>query len=411
MHNQGNGGIGGESMSILDTLITDRTQADVNRIKQIMQKGLPRMTDEEKMYFVKGQLEALDDSTADALVDSNGLTIGCRDGVLPKGSYNYTDLNRVMDAVEYLTGVIRSAGYEIDDPTPITKTHPTTTKTRQKIRLMNAIENAQTLHGGGWRWWTTHTTNTLENEGYKFVLKSTLPATTTNYWLVSAPEKWTGIDIGHKYYWGCQYRCSANATGEFKFSFRMSATGQSNSNTHDFPLEKVEELTQFSEIYELPSTYGAYQFACFIFGSVTVGEEHYFRRPFAYDLTEVFGAGNEPSLEWCQEHIGFDALNIHTILKETIEGTADENRYKVQDIPTVAEMTTYLSNIQRVISRLPLVNVRYDAIPTLPEDMDALLPAEANNIEKILSLVADTIERILTERLTFYSGELFGGEV
>ena len=55
-------------MSILDTLITDRTQADVNRIKQIMQKGLPRMTADEYQYFIRGSLETLNDSVTDALV-------------------------------------------------------------------------------------------------------------------------------------------------------------------------------------------------------------------------------------------------------------------------------------------------------------------------------------------------------
>lgn len=54
-------------MSVLDTLITDRTQADVTRWKTLHDKGWFRMSPEEKVEW------------------SSGL----------KGTYNATDLNRV----------------------------------------------------------------------------------------------------------------------------------------------------------------------------------------------------------------------------------------------------------------------------------------------------------------------------
>lgn len=60
-------------MSILDTLITDRTQADVDRAVYLLKKGKD-MTPEELAEFL-GPL---------------------------KGFYNYTDMNRVETAVGYL---------------------------------------------------------------------------------------------------------------------------------------------------------------------------------------------------------------------------------------------------------------------------------------------------------------------
>lgn len=61
-------------MSVLDTLITDRTQADVTRWKTLHDKGWFRMSPEEKVEW------------------SSGL----------KGTYNASDLNRVTAAMEYI---------------------------------------------------------------------------------------------------------------------------------------------------------------------------------------------------------------------------------------------------------------------------------------------------------------------
>ena len=58
------------------SLITDRTQADVDRVRQLAQKGFGNMTEEEKTEWL------------------NGL----------KGAYNAVDLNRVGNAVNYLSG-------------------------------------------------------------------------------------------------------------------------------------------------------------------------------------------------------------------------------------------------------------------------------------------------------------------
>lgn len=71
-------------MSILDTLITDRTQADVDRAKSLCLKGA-NMTPEELAEF----LTAL------------------------KGMYNYTDLNRVETAVDYVADELVQADTDI----------------------------------------------------------------------------------------------------------------------------------------------------------------------------------------------------------------------------------------------------------------------------------------------------------
>ena len=71
-------------MSILDTLITNRTQADVDELESIL--AVP-----------------LENWSAETLAEFNLARA--------KGSYNYTDLNRVGNAVTYVAGRLTDAGY------------------------------------------------------------------------------------------------------------------------------------------------------------------------------------------------------------------------------------------------------------------------------------------------------------
>ena len=66
-------------------LITDRTQADVERYIELKAKGLHGMTDAEKTEWETHL----------------------------KGAYNYTDMNRVESAVEYVAERLTEAGYVV----------------------------------------------------------------------------------------------------------------------------------------------------------------------------------------------------------------------------------------------------------------------------------------------------------
>ena len=67
-------------MSVIDELIYDRTQADVDRVfalkNKILTEGLSALTSEELTEYMAGM----------------------------KGAYNYTDMNRVGQAVAYIAG-------------------------------------------------------------------------------------------------------------------------------------------------------------------------------------------------------------------------------------------------------------------------------------------------------------------
>ena len=60
------------TVTVLDTLITDRAQDDVDAARELFRRGLDRMTSEEKKAVKSGL----------------------------KGSYGPTDMNRVREAME-----------------------------------------------------------------------------------------------------------------------------------------------------------------------------------------------------------------------------------------------------------------------------------------------------------------------
>ena len=72
-------------MSVIDTLVTDRTEADVSRYSELRDKGWAEMTTAEKAEWVAGM----------------------------KGAYNASDLNRVASAMAYLSQRFASAGYSV----------------------------------------------------------------------------------------------------------------------------------------------------------------------------------------------------------------------------------------------------------------------------------------------------------
>lgn len=67
------------------TLVTDRTQADVNRVKQISEKIKNGTASESE------------------LAEFNSAAM--------KGAYNYTDLNRVGLAIQYVSDLLNNFGY------------------------------------------------------------------------------------------------------------------------------------------------------------------------------------------------------------------------------------------------------------------------------------------------------------
>ena len=81
-------------MNVLETLVTDRTPADVELWKYLKSLGWNRMSSDQQAQWSSGM----------------------------KGAYNETDLNRVSEAVSYLAELFQSYGYAVSiTPLSVTK--------------------------------------------------------------------------------------------------------------------------------------------------------------------------------------------------------------------------------------------------------------------------------------------------
>lgn len=74
-----------------------------------------------------------------------------------------------------------------------------------------------------------------------------------------------------------------------------------------------------------------------------------------------------------------------------------------KDMPTPAEMEEYLARIRSAKNCFPQIS----GFPELPENMKNLSYKTANDIERVLLMVHDTIGNI--EKSRVYSGELQSG--
>jgi len=72
-------------MSVIDSLITDRTQADVDRLKTLQAKSFDDMSTSEQLEWASSL----------------------------KGAYNATDMNRVGQAIKYVENQLHAYGYTI----------------------------------------------------------------------------------------------------------------------------------------------------------------------------------------------------------------------------------------------------------------------------------------------------------
>lgn len=100
-------------MPSMETLVTDRTRANVSRVLNLMQQiANQTATQDEIDEFLANRYEAI--AVSDGVVAVSDGVIGVLTTTDTwKGAYNYTDLNRVGAAVTRITERLASAGIYI----------------------------------------------------------------------------------------------------------------------------------------------------------------------------------------------------------------------------------------------------------------------------------------------------------
>lgn len=102
------------------TLITDRTQQDVNRYYYFRNKKWADLTTDEKSEWLAGL----------------------------KGCYNYTDFQRVENAVQYLSDILNAEGYtnHVVISKPNTYTHEYIRERKEIIQYLDNIATLQEVY-------------------------------------------------------------------------------------------------------------------------------------------------------------------------------------------------------------------------------------------------------------------------
>ena len=108
---------------------------------------------------------------------------------------------------------------------------------------------------------------------------------------------------GHKYYGRCYQKAPAGFTmGDGRFEYYAEDVGGTGLLTFCSMQDTNNEWKMFSSIQELTGTPTGtnWKMRCFV---VNGSSECYRKDLMIVDLTDTFGAGNEPSKEWCDKNI------------------------------------------------------------------------------------------------------------
>lgn len=327
----------------LDNLIFDRTELDVVQLQAVTARLVSgTATAEDRAAWLAGM----------------------------KGAYNYTDLNRVGAAVEYLTALLYSLGYNVG----------TAAVTPRTVSLTNLIPNSSFEADTDWNG-IVYSTEQAYQGGRSSALGPGTVVTTTGQ--IATPV------VGHKYY-GRSYIKSAGDTQPSDCRFEWYAGDGPGLNfvlawnQGNFP-----EWTMQSTVLTVDLVAGqSYIIRNFVVGAVN---RCWTDCLMLVDLTAAFGAGNEPDKAWCDASLPYfsGAVSLPVSL------------WTETDIPNSGQMEQYLNNVKTLRACLPYV------APNAPADMGRLTWQEANDIEEILATLEDVLEAMQAAFLARQANTLF----
>lgn len=290
-----------------------------------------------------------------------------------KGAYNAEDLNRVTEAMEYLVEELAGYGYRV--PYVPIEVHPGAPASYTVHNLLGQCDdiatrsanepiyyNPEIYKTGSQSWIFIAPENAVE---YTYQLRTSSTAYATPY-----------LDPTHLYYFSAwlQQLTPSFGTGSFDFYWPIAEPVFMAGVKPDKP----NEWCLVSKINHR-SSFTAGNYPCRVDWNGAVKDlGMFFDGVRLVDLTADFGAGNEPDQAWCDENIPW--------AKDSVEIPAPgPYRWRREDIPTLAQLTQYLANVQAVRQTLSVAG-------DLPQTMRFLTWQGANEIERVLSEVEHRIQ-------------------
>ena len=356
-------------MSIIDTLITDRTAADTAALDALYAKARAgTITDEE--------WAVLNDPTH-------------------KGAYNYTDLNRVSEALEYLRNRLEGYGYLAKGYSRVKIPHT------DGKRLPDGYTEVEYIESNGTQYVNTRfkpNQNTrvvldFHNSGdYSGMTTSLCPFFGARNGSASAAfAMWIGTK-SFPHYGNVAYNKNGNFTTDINRRLVYDFDKNVVSIGEDFITCATATFTTNYDLHLLAMhNYGSIDsrhptgklYSCEIYDDDTLAR--YF--------VPVIDPSGEVGLYDLVDGLFYGNSGTGKFTEGPVVEVEEKDPYLwyEDDIPTPAQMAQYIANVIAIRSVLELLSTT----PEAPEDMEDLTVEEANAIEKILVDVETVIIRVV----------------
>lgn len=354
------------------TLITDRTQADLDALRALLSTPMA-------------------DWTAEQLAEFNRAA--------SKGAYNYTDLNRVTACMDYLNEVLTGLGYVtgyqriVVHPDSGGATLPDGYVELEYIESTGTqrIDTGIKPDGNTRVTVDTQISDAQTTEGHLFSV------TGNKYFVVSFKPQLTA-------WWRTRHGSSALTSFPASANTRGRCIVDKNQNITtvneeivtlpeaDFSLNYNMNLFCRNASGKFNAFLSAKLYSCQIYDNGTLIRDY-------VPCTNPSGEVGLYDLE-NEEFYGNAGSGAFTAGPEVHppEPPLDPYTWYEEDTPTLSQMQQYLANGAALRDALTMA----DDLPDLPPDMDELTQAEANDIEALLGTINDYLEAM--QRIFLRSG-------
>lgn len=349
-------------MSVIDNLITDRTQSDVSRWSQLKAKTLAGMTESEKAEWSAGM----------------------------KGAYKYTDLNRVNEAMRYLQNRLRGYGYLVDVVPPVIEEVEGGTS-----RLPTGYQEVEYIQSSGTQYIDT---GFKPNQDTRVVCDTEFAASTTAYWLFGSR-----VGPNDRNYAFLTYQ------GGHRSDYNDTPGDVIGGVSGRFIVDKNKNITYIDEVVKDELSYGAFQstYNLYIFRSNNGGT------PSASNTAKIYSCQIYDNGALIRDFVpaknSDGTVGLYDLVNDAFYGNAGTGTFTAGpdvgtqptittrpywaegDRPTQAQMEQYLQNVSNIRAALEVLQ----STPSVPGDMVDLTYGEANDIERILVDVETVINRVV----------------
>lgn len=359
------------------TLITDRVQADIAVLESLLGTPMSDWTEEQLAEFNLSR---------------------------SKGAYNYTDLNRVTEAMDYINDRLVGYGYA-------TGYQKIKIPRKGSGKLPEGYTELEYIQSSG----TQYIDTGFKPDSNTRVLMEVTPIDSgLDSWIFSARTARLKKELS------CAIYFAQNK--EWAFCYGQKETKSSISS-------EEKTLIDFNKnVVSLNSnsiTLQNYSFSCeynlFLLCNNTAGETKGYASATVY-FCKIYDNGLlVRDFIPCKNSSG--KVGLFDLISQKIysnagageftagpevpqpEPTLDPHTWYEDDIPTVGTMTAYLANVAALRSALAV----WADTPSVPADMAGLTYQEANDIEKILVDVESVINQVVSamarsNSFTFWSG-------